>query len=308
MSIKTKRFQDSKKAIEFLEQLALESQDTLVFRGHSKEEYRLESTWHRDGKIPIGSEMERVDDTLNKFTVGMQKLGLGSSFNHDNRLEPLENGRHYGLPSPCLDFSYSPYVALFFAFNGVKQDYKSKKNKYSVVYALNINKLATFYAKNIVPELETKEDEDKRREVYFSFMKPKEDLFREGFPANVLQFIPYPGKNNTRMQRQLGALLYDSLIYYYLKIKDLEEFIGDIKEADIISDDQHEPTLYKILINQKCVSNIFHRLELMNITGGNLYCSGEGVVMDMGNAKNYNPKFSYLRDIKMPKATDGKAS
>jgi len=51
---------------------------------------------------------------------------------------------------------------------------------------------------------------------------------------------------------------------------------------------------------------VFEKLELMNITGGNLYGDADGVALDIKNAYNYNPKFSYLRNIRLPQLDDTK--
>lgn len=44
----------------------------------------------------------------------------------------------------------------------------------------------------------------------------------------------------------------------------------------------------------------------MNMTGGTLYGDADGVALDIKNAYNYNPKFSYLKDIKSPELDDTK--
>jgi hypothetical protein len=44
----------------------------------------------------------------------------------------------------------------------------------------------------------------------------------------------------------------------------------------------------------------------MNMMGGNLYGDADGVALDIKNTYNYNPKFSYLRDIKSPNLDDTK--
>lgn len=285
MSIEEKKFHNAKKAISFLENLTLGTNDTIVFRGHNNQNYRLVNTLQRQGYTNHAEWNSYIDDILKEFRVGLEKLQV-KSFNNENRFEALEFARHHGIPTPCLDFSYSPYIALFFAFNEVKFNYKDKKTNYSVIYALNIDNLA------FDSEADLKQ-----------FKSPKDSFFKDNFPANKLQFIPYPGKGNTRMQKQLGALLYDTRNYEKLKVRDLEEYILKIEEPNIDENGitkKGTPTLYKISINHSCIENIFQRLELMNITGGNLYGNADGVALDIKNSYNYNPKFNLLRDIFSP--------
>lgn len=303
MSILIKRFQKASGAFSYLESLA-HHHDTIVFRGHANQAYRLVNTWQRHRSIPHEPWQTDIDETLNAYKVGLEKLGL-ESFDHTSRFEAMEHARHHGVPTPCLDFSYSPYVALFFAFNSIRVP-RGKKQKYSVVYALNIKQLAKERAKYLYPP---RENENEFYGHFHSFQWPPDDFFDNGFPAGSLQFIPFPGRKNKRMQRQLGCLLYDTLWYAHMGHQDLEDYIGSITETQV--HDQGvtragDPILTKVLINQKAASEVFERLELMNFTAANLYGSEEGVALDVKNAYNYNPKFSYLRDIKMPHLDDTK--
>jgi len=166
--------------------------------------------------------------------------------------------------------------------------------------------MASEWAKKISPP---KENTDEFHSAYRGFQNPGEEFFKNGFPANKLQFIPFPGKNNTRMQRQLGALLYDTLDYGQMGVKDLEEYIEGITETPVSENGKTNPgipILHKIYINQKCVGKVFEKLELINMTGGNLYGDADGVALDIKNAYNYNPKFSYLRDVRSPQLDDTK--
>jgi len=238
---------------------------------------------------------------LTAYKVGLEKLGI-KSFDHTSRFEAMEHGRHHGVPTPCLDFSYSPYVALFFAFNGIRVS--GGKNTYSVIYALNINQLADAWAKELH---DPREKNTAFYETLQNFKFPRQGIFENGFPPNALQFIPFPGRLNKRMQRQLGCLLYDTLWYGHRNILDLEDYIDKKKVPEVYdrtTTRPGKPILTKVLINQKAVSEVFERLELMNITGGNLYDSADGVALDIKNAYNYNPKFSYLRDVEPPNLDD----
>jgi FRG domain len=65
----------------------------------------------------------------------------------------LEFARHYGVPSPLIDFSLSPYVALFFAFNGVKP-LEAKKGEHAAIYCLNVFELAGVWARQCALQLD----------------------------------------------------------------------------------------------------------------------------------------------------------
>lgn len=304
MSIVTKYFQNAKSAITFLEELAHDPSDTIIFRGHERSEYRLVNTWQRHRTVLHEPWNTDIDETLTAYKVGLEKLGL-KSFDHTDRFEAMEHGRHHGVPTPCLDFSYSPYVALFFAFNGVRTP-RGKKKLYSVVYALNVGQLAEARARELN---DPKINSDAFYETLRRFQWPRQEDIKNGFPANSLQFIPFPGTSNKRMQRQLGCLIYDTLWYSRLGFKDLEEYLAGKTEIQVIENGKMhagKPILTKVLINHSAASDIFARLELMNITGGQLFDSADGVALDIKNAYNYTPKFSYLRDVEPPSLDDTK--
>ncbi len=162
-----------------------------------------------------------------------------------------------------------------------------------VIYAIDINKLARRWAKfNLLPLT----NGQKISERFNAFLKPGTELFKDEFPANFMQFFPHPGKHNRRMQLQQGALLYDTMNYKEnLRCDSLDDFIDKYKEPPEETRDS-EPTLFKVLINKKCTSDVFAKLELMGISAGSLYMSPEGVAKDIINSYNYIPKVGYLRE------------
>jgi len=293
--MKVETFEDLDPAVRRLEDLALginNGVETIVFRGHASEKYRLINTWQRHRPLPLEQWQDDVDQMLEAYKVGLEKIGV-DSFDHRNRFEALEHARHHGVPTPCLDFSYSPFVALFFAFDGVRRSMTAESG-YSVVYGLNISRLALTLAS-------TKNDHG---QAYRDFHQPPDGFFAAGFPVGVLQFIPFPGRRNQRMQRQLGSFLYDTQNYRQLGCADLEEYLEKLREVPTQFPDgqpcfAEQNVLFKLRINQSLVSEVFARLELMNISAGQLYGDADGVAHDVINAYNYNPRFSYLRDVKM---------
>lgn len=247
-----------------------------------------------------------IDELLHLFRCGLARIGV-DPIDTDSRLDWMEFARHHGVPTPCLDFSYSPYVALFFAFSGIdrKAPYSSE-SLYSAIYAIDVEELAIAWAHGFskAPLKGAVEFYDKYRE----FLSPEATaLFEKGFPGQTLQFIPAPSRFNVRMQKQQGALLYDTLRYPLLGLENLDELLKRWDEPQIYpSRVQDEPNTlcYKIRLNQKIAKPVFQRLELMGITGGSLYQDADGVALDVINAYFYNPRSSYLRDIRFPPHDD----
>ena len=143
MTMKVETFEDLDPAVRRLEDLALginNGVETIVFSGHASEKYRLLNTWQRHRPHPLERGQDDVDQMLEAYKVGLEKIGV-DSLDHRNRFEALEYARHHGVPTPCLVFSYSPFVGLFFAFDGVRRS-MTAENGYSVVYGVNITRLA----------------------------------------------------------------------------------------------------------------------------------------------------------------------
>lgn len=303
MSIIEKRFEKCSEAILFMEELA-HGRDNYVFRGHSKESYKLTTTLRRHTSTPHQSWSSDIDELIDMFRVGLAKLNI-LPFDSEDRQDWLEYARHHGVPTPALDFSYSPYVALFFAFNGIRRKYGAEESEYVVVYAVSPQKLAWIWA---TLGGATTGNHDEVMKNYQSFLYPDKAIFNSGFPGPYLQFIPFPGKFNYRMHRQQGCLLYDTLNYSHLNVQDLDDLITKHKELDTHLGNEEievsQPTAYKVLINTNCVSDVFSKLELMGINAGSLYLSADGVAEDVKNSYNYNSKTGYLRGVHFPYPDD----
>ncbi len=92
-----------------------------VFRGHASPLWRLASQWERLISQPPypASDRSSRQGALNKILSDFRDLAHGAPGLNSHDLSELDwwaIGRHYGLTTPLLDWTRSPYVAAFFAF------------------------------------------------------------------------------------------------------------------------------------------------------------------------------------------------
>lgn len=88
-----------------------------VFRGQTKAEWGLVSNFDRTFSRYRGEEKRRIENNLLdgfKARYKIQNPELNIESVEKQRITAL--GQHYGLPTRLLDWTYSVYIASFFAF------------------------------------------------------------------------------------------------------------------------------------------------------------------------------------------------
>jgi len=278
-----KRFESTRALLRFLDNLATDDELSWVFRGHSDERHRLKTSLERYWTLIHEEQNPKVDQVLNQFRDGLIRTGL-PRLPPNSRLAWMELARHHGAPTPLLDFSWSPYVALFFAFNRVR-DLPGKGTR-SVLYALNTSQLGKHWARENACDPSGPEFS----RLYRNFQDPSPELFAASLPENTVRFLPWAGEHSPRMQHQMGAFLYCTLDYAQRDVADLEgylELLEDGFESPMLPNTA-EPTLIKLLLPHSMAEDVFKRLELVNITGASLFGSADGVADDIWNGFNYN--------------------
>lgn len=112
----------------------------LVFRGHRRFDWSLMPTLGRLTTNGIVTE-QLAQAQLERFKRAVRgRLNDGAMVDQDDELWSV--GQHHGLMTPLLDWTYSPYVALFFAFHKEDSKDEDKDNPYRAVYVLNKSFLA----------------------------------------------------------------------------------------------------------------------------------------------------------------------
>lgn len=123
---------------------------TLRFRGHADAKWKLETTLERFTKKPSWSQ-EQYYKTIRDIRPAIISL-TGKHWDipefDDGKLAPsgyefMIYLRHHGFPSPLLDWTRSPYVAAFFAFQPQEQPESGKVAIYSYLEDFESSGIAT---------------------------------------------------------------------------------------------------------------------------------------------------------------------
>ena len=296
MTIETKHFTDLPTLLAEIEALAL-SNEQIVFRGHQDAGWKIESTYARFTTTPHQSWDSSIDEMLSHFVGNALTVGT-IPFALSNRRSRLEYGRHHGVPTPVVDYTHSPWVALYFAFSGLQWRHGSGPRD-AAIYALDLKLLGIAWARvaRAVSEFD---------QTYREFMMEVPTYFQYGYPASVLKFVPFCASWNARMRNQLGCFIYDTLDYRGSGIGygDFEGWVGSISEP-LSPDGTRKPILTKFLIPHAQAGEVFSRLELMNITGTKLL-DHEGLAVDVKNSYNFNRKTGFAWDLEMDPPDDTK--
>ncbi|MCH8539459.1 MAG: FRG domain-containing protein [Opitutales bacterium] len=111
----------------------------LVYRGHRRFDWELTPTL---GRLSLnGIVTQKLAETqLSKFRKAIRgrviDRGLLEQDDEWQNDELWSVGQHHGLMTPLLDWTYSPFVGLFFAFAGTDVE-GEKENPFRAVYVLN---------------------------------------------------------------------------------------------------------------------------------------------------------------------------
>ena len=211
----------------------------LVFRGHRRFDWSLMPTLGRLTTNGIVTEaLAQVQ--LERFKRAVRgRLSDAAMVDEDDELWSV--GQHHGLMTPLLDWTYSPYVALFFAFH--KDDSKEEAtNPYRAVYVLNKSFLAEHESETGIRVWEPRKDDHGR-------------LVNQ---AGLFTFSPY----DATIENKLANVLADDELFEDEELRAASED----EQPDILA-----RYICKIYIRNKERDDCLRHLRRMNVHHASLF-------------------------------------
>lgn len=163
--------------------------------------------------------------------------------------------QHYGTPTRFLDWSSSPFVAAYFAFEHAAREGK----KHSAIWAIDMDWLDKRARELLPPTMFTLGSGDPEARA-----RRDNQLLEECQEAVIVQVNPL--KMNARMAAQQGILL--------CKLRHDVYFSVTLMTMIIHPDIPDQPVLRKLEVPTSVRMDFLRRLEAMNIHSGSLFPDG----------------------------------
>ncbi|MEO1894463.1 FRG domain-containing protein [Alloalcanivorax venustensis] len=264
-----KKFEDIKCVETYIHDNLITRQHRLGFRGHANANWGLETTLVRYVDKIMNTFPERQESFEETYRVAnailhrdfRRNLITNSDLPQEQveKIDVWQYGQHFGLPSPLLDWTYSPYIALYFA---VADKLNSKSEEPCAIWVINLD-ILDMMNRIVVEDIRPK---------YADKISPTEFL-NQTFPA--LEIVGEPYEGNKRIVFQQG--FFTKLDYY----RSIEIWISKIGR------DLPQPKADRIFLqklefpcNQRESMELLDKLDKMNVNGRTLFPDILGTVKD----------------------------
>jgi hypothetical protein len=222
-----------------------------VFRGHADTVWKLESTLERSigGSWSADLAAKFEEHSLNAFR---SKYHIYNQNEHtpSSKLSWLSVMQHYGVPTRLLDFTESPYVALYFALETYRPLSGTDLAVYAIDYTAIMEKSLEFIRRNDSQFIETRASVHNHRDVIFEEVVDR-------FSYDIL-WITEPLEVNARMDRQSGTFLLSG---------NREKTIESLLNSSTY-DGCH---MVKYTISNKLYESVYALLRKMSINAKSIY-------------------------------------
>ena len=232
-----------------------------LFRGHASATWGLESTLERV-LTPIGWKPD-LAKTCEDYALHVFHSKAHHYISRDllpsTKLGWLSLMQHHGVPTRLLDFTESPFIGLFFAFDDVSPAQRDA----CAIWAIEYRRLM----KESIELLHQKIDGFNYDYSYIQ-MHP-DQVFEEYVDQSSYDILwaTEPLLVNLRLERQKGTFLLSGNIH---------KRILDLLRARPMADSVH-----KIVIPPSLADDVFHMLGQMGIDSSRLFSDLDGMARDV---------------------------
>ena len=228
-----------------------------IYRGHANASWSLESSLERIvGEKWSSEEARKFEEySISQF---QSKFHLYDKENlqPESKLAWLSIMQHYGVPTRLLDFTESPYVALYFALEFYNPSMKDDFSIFAIDYGEIMDKSISSIGSRDSGFKESQDSIYEKRDVVF-------DDVVDRFSYDIA-WIAEPRRLNVRLDRQAGSFLLSG--NRAMKIE-------DVLNSDLYGNAQ----MYKYVIKGGLYQNAYALLRKMNITSKSLYGDLDGL-------------------------------
>ncbi len=287
--------EDLYKQLDKLAEASSPSEQKWIFRGQKKDSELKTSLERLCEDLDIrqckyGNEVEEI--LLREF-----KRRLHHYETHlpdpDDDLEWLAAMQHYGAPTRLLDWTHSPYVALYFALES-----KASKNGNPVVWAVDIRWVQKTVMRIIKKNSKYTREDNKTKKTIKSFIvenPTKEDKINASkwlYQLNSHDKFVFPATPfnlNKRLTVQKGFFLcpVDSTESFYSQIEAMPGFYDGHGKAT-----RDKKNIMKFHVNLKERREILRHLQTMNVSADTLMPGLEGFARSLSV---YHHRFKELK-------------
>ncbi|WP_312433769.1 FRG domain-containing protein [Achromobacter sp.] len=228
-----------------------------IFRGQANSNWSLQSSLERVvGEGWNSQSAEQFEEfSLERF---QSKFHLYDAENcqPNSKLAWLAAMQHYGVPTRLVDFTESPYVALYFALETFNTSADTNFSLYMFDYRAILDKSIS-YIKNMDREFcESRQSVRRQQDEIF-------ETIVDRFSYDIA-WVTEPKILNARIDRQSGSFLLSGN-----RGKKIEEILS--------SDLYNDVDMQKLIIPGELAEGVYALLRKMNVTSKSLYGDLDGL-------------------------------
>lgn len=222
--------------------------DTYIFRGQLDSNWKLEPSLQRKCDL---KDMKMIEKKLiNLFNKGAYAY-LDGIMIPTSDIETMIIMQHYGAPTRLLDWSKSPYVAAYFAFENLQSDINNVS-----IWVVNVERLRHFHNEGKIADIYKNPDSPNRFEGIQRAINSGVDGLISLVPRKMDQRM-LSQQSVFLMPLNLDKTFYENMDYYENAAGELDAFT-------------------KITIPYNLRHRVLYELTLMNIDARTLFPGLDG--------------------------------